>query len=42
MALVNKPDESMFASSAKRGEVDKLPDIIRDGQLALSSISQVT
>ncbi|MEX4108671.1 tail fiber protein, partial [Haemophilus influenzae] len=29
MALVNKPDESIFASSAKRGEVDNFPDLLR-------------
>ncbi|WP_219728935.1 pyocin knob domain-containing protein [Haemophilus seminalis] len=29
MALVNKPDESIFASSAKQGEVDNFPDLLR-------------
>ncbi|CAH0451260.1 hypothetical protein BVZ82_00353 [Haemophilus influenzae] len=29
MALVNTLDESIFASSAKRGEVDNFPDLLR-------------
>ena len=29
MALVNKPDESIFASSAKQGEIDNFPDLLR-------------
>lgn len=29
MALMNKPDESIFASSAKQGEVDNFPDLLR-------------
>ena len=29
MALVNKPDESILASSAKQGEVDNFPDLLR-------------
>ena len=29
MALVNKPDESIFASSAKQGEVDNFPNLLR-------------
>lgn len=29
MALVNKPDESIFASSAKQGEMDNFPDLLR-------------
>ncbi|WP_179109954.1 phage tail protein, partial [Rodentibacter ratti] len=29
MALVNKPDENIFASSAKQGEVDNFPDLLR-------------
>lgn len=29
MALVNTLDESIFASSAKQGEVDNFPDLLR-------------
>lgn len=34
MALVNKPDESIFASSAKQGEVDNFPDLLRGWGIA--------
>ena len=36
MALVNKPDESIFASSAKQGEVDNFPDLLRGWGLRLT------
>ncbi|WP_171035591.1 tail fiber protein, partial [Haemophilus influenzae] len=35
MALVNKPDESIFASSAKQGEVDNFPDLLRGWGITL-------
>ncbi|HHE8819234.1 TPA: hypothetical protein ACPGFQ_001085 [Haemophilus influenzae] len=35
MALVNTPDESIFASSAKRGEVDNFPDLLRGWGICL-------
>ncbi len=42
MALVSTPDESIFASSGKRGEVDNFPIYCVVWEFALNEIARAT